>query len=56
MKITDQEVEKIIEKWLDKPIMEAKLEILEKDRTYPELFIYERMKAKLGEVLGIKVD
>lgn len=54
-RITEHEVWEIISKKLDDPIQEARDEILERDRTYPEIFIYERMKRKLGKVLGIKV-
>jgi len=43
MTITEDEVWEIISKKLDDPIKEARDEILKRDRTYPETFIYERM-------------
>lgn len=54
VKITEEEVWGIITKNLENPIIITRNEILERDKTYPETFIYQRIVQKLKEVLGVK--
>jgi len=48
-----EDVDSLISIALDKPVLAVKELILSIDPSYPELFIYENMKKRLQQLLGV---
>jgi hypothetical protein len=52
-KIKQEDVDSLISIALDKSVLAVKELILSIDPSYPELFIYENMKKRLQQLLGV---